>query len=273
VQVVADPVEHLQLVPVGADPSLLRARPGPVEHPLVVSGEGRIDAARQRLGRQQPVRQPGVARVDVALVGERELRRLAIGALAQADGRADLDQPLDVLRRAAKVGLDDAGQVGMRRVKSPVELERPVRVGRGFHVDPHERPGGEASRCHPLEVRAAHRLAEIQSEVRELERRNRSKAPARDLVEHPEVRVGRVGGIVGGRDVFAEVSHRGVDAVGVQARDDPQGILEHRPGDEAPDEPPRRRQAVHRLTDPAMRRQLKKDRPAEIRRAPRSRPR
>ena len=64
--------------------------------------------------------------------------------------------------------------------------------------------------------------------MRELERGNRSKAPARDLVEHPEVRVGRVGGIVVGRDVLAEVSHRGVDAIGVQARHDLEGVLEHR---------------------------------------------
>src|SRR2546425_10366626 len=80
-------------------------------------------------------------RSDVAFVGVRDLARLAIGALAESDGGAQLDQSLDVGGRAPPVGLHHARAVRLRRGGAGGESERGPRGGRRppFHPYPRAR--------------------------------------------------------------------------------------------------------------------------------------
>jgi len=95
-EVGADPVEHLDFEAIRGDAPL----GGPIadarDQTFVVRREARIDAPAQGIGGQQPVDQSRIGLIDVAFVGVRDLARLAIGALAESDGGAQLDQSLDV---------------------------------------------------------------------------------------------------------------------------------------------------------------------------------
>jgi len=58
----------------------------------------------------------------------------------------------------------------------------------------------------------------------QLERRDGPQAPPRDLVEHLEVCVRGARGVLRRLDVLAQVRDCGVDALGVQARGDPERV-------------------------------------------------
>ena len=177
---------------------------------FVVRGDAGVVAVGQQL-----LHQADVVRVDVLLVGKRDVGLFEIGALAEPDPGAEPDQVGDVVGGAAQRRLDH--DAGMRAVvgEEPLleEIERPLRVGRAFHVEADEAvellgDGRESRGC------CARRASgSMSSPIWVSLTETLTSTPAACIApQHGEVGVARLLGLGGLRDALAEHVERGGDA-------------------------------------------------------------
>ena len=189
-----------------------------------------------RVGGHQAGAQRVERLVDVGLLRIRDVRRLEVGALDDADGRPERDHGLDVFRRA------DRGTPGSRcRRRALLARERlnsldgRIDVRRPLHVDPHEVAELLGALDQPIHVALAERAIEVEAELRRLDRDVRVEAGRRHLVEHLEVVLRDFLGFFGLGQVLAEPRQDGVDPElllllgGLQRVLDP--LAGHEPGD------------------------------------------
>src|SRR6185369_7169623 len=97
--------------------------------------------------------------------------RLLVGAFAQADARLELNRALHIGKGAIEVALyDNADVVPICRVESLLEeVERPLSVFAGFHVNPHERAVVPGSLENPMHRRDAKLFRDIEAHCSELD--------------------------------------------------------------------------------------------------------
>ena len=204
---------------------------------LVVGGEPRVVA-----GGEQPLHQAHVVPVDVGLVGERDRRRLQVGALAEPHPRLQRDQVLDVLLGAPEHRLDDDAAMGAEPVEQPrsEEIERALGVVRALHVEPDEAVEGGGPLQNGRHVGHAQLLRDVEAHLRELDRDVDLGAARGHAVEHAEVLIARRHRLGLGADALAQEVERGGDPSPAQlpGRLDPllDRLARHEPGGESPGE-------------------------------------
>ena len=97
---------------------------------------------RIRAGLEQPHEERRVRTIHLGLVAVGDLARLAVGALAQADLHAALDQPLDVGGGPIQVRLHgDADAAGIPMRQAPAGVDGEIGVPVILHVERQGRPG------------------------------------------------------------------------------------------------------------------------------------
>ena len=107
-----------------------------------MGAEDRAHACRPGRSREELGREPEVVRVHVALLREGLVGRLAVRPLDETQVPAEREKGLQVFSRPVEVGLDTDADARIRGHHPPVDVEGPVRVGRGLDVDPD--PAGES---------------------------------------------------------------------------------------------------------------------------------
>src|SRR5882672_2628757 len=181
-----------------------------------------------------------VGLADVLHVLVRDLRRLLVGALAEADAVAAGDRLLDVGGRAVQVRLEDDADVVVGLAEAAEQVQRPLRVLRAFHVD-----ADEAADLARGVQQAGHVLpAELPRDV-EAEHGQLDRDVALDLRGDPPqellVRLRAADGGLPVEDVFAQQVEGGPDAARVELPAGGDGRLRVRTGHEASREDERRR--------------------------------
>ena len=191
-------------------------------------------------GRERALDQPRVGRVDVLLLGVRDRLRLEVGALDEAEVRLELEQRLEIGRRAVEVGLQHRADVLVALLaEAAVDAQRRVDVERLLHVEPDEVAAGGGVRDELADVRARELLVEGEAEVRQLQRDVDAQLLGGDAVEDLPVGVDDGAGLGLVLDALAEQGRIREQALVVEpaehddrlverlARDEPRGAEPH----------------------------------------------
>jgi len=108
--------------------------------------------------------------IDVTLLGERQLRRLLIGAFAQADRHAARGQRRLIGLGAVEIGLQHCAHVVEVAAQLGQDIEGDIGVRRVLHVDPHEIAAGLGARQQPPDIVDAQPAIDVEPELRQLHR-------------------------------------------------------------------------------------------------------
>jgi CheY-like chemotaxis protein len=184
-QIRADSVQHLKFELVAADLFLSREILGGPNHSGIVSGDSVVNPARQ-----QDLHELHVVSVDVCLLGEGNLRRLAVGALAQADAAAELDKIVNVPLGPVEVSLHHGADVGQPGANALDDIDGPLGERGTFHVDAHKIRMARGVRDDAVEQFLAKRNTQVQAELRQLQRHVGVEVFLRDAVENGQVVLG-----------------------------------------------------------------------------------
>ena len=164
-----------------------------------------------RVGGHEPGAQ-GIERlVDIGLLRIRDVRRLEIRALDDADCRPERDHRLDVFRRPEEIRLNRDPDAGALRARALEDLDGRVDVRRALHVDPHEVAELLGALDQSVHVALAETAIEIEAELGRLDRDVGVEPGRLHLVEHLEVVQRDFLEFLGCRQVLAEPRQDGVD--------------------------------------------------------------
>ena len=169
-----------------------------------------------------------------SLLRVRDLRRLEVRALDEAEVRGKRQQGLEIGFAAVEVRLEDGADVVVACFAEPaVDAERGFDARRLLHIHAEEVavPRGMPDELRDIPVREL--LVEREAKVRQLERDVRAEAFRRDPVEELAVRGDDRSGLGLGRDALAEERRVREQALVVQAAQDGHGGVEALSRDEA----------------------------------------
>jgi len=140
------------------------------------------------VGPKRRLQQPDVRSVDVSLVRIRDLRRLEVGALHEAEVGRQRKQRREISLRAEQVGLEDGADVPVAALTQPaVDPKRGVDVARLLHVDADEVAQLPRVSDELRDVALCELLVDREAKVRELERDVRPQTLRGDPIQHPAV--------------------------------------------------------------------------------------
>ena len=186
-----------------------------------------------RAALEAALHEPDVRRVDVALLRVGDLRGLEVRTLHDAEVGVGRQEPVEVVRSAVEVRLQDRADVLVARgPQALVDPERRVDELGLLHVDAHEEVAARGVRDEAFDVRVRGLLVEGEPEVRQLQREVRPEALAGEPVEelgvlaHDDVRSVRV------RYRLAEQRRVRVQACVVQPPQHDDALVERLSGDE-----------------------------------------
>jgi hypothetical protein len=173
-------------------------------------------------------------------VRERQCRRLAVGALHDADGGTERDQRVEDFWRAIEVRLERDADVAEFGAEGAIEIDGAIEIGGALHVDPEHVAGVGGVSREAYEVTAAEFRSEVEAELGGLDRYPGVQTGLADPVEKVEV-VGdhrvRFGGIA---DVLAEMGEDRRHAGGREVTCGTERVIDvfawHEAGDGAADE-------------------------------------
>jgi len=218
---------------------------GVSDEPIVVGGERRVGPVAQ-----QPLHEPAIAGVHLALGRESDLGRLVVGALAEPHARTLRDEPLDVVGAAPQIGLDDGAHLGRRRPQLAHEGQRRLGLRAVLHVHAHEGPDVGRLRRDAFHVLPAERWVHVEAHLRQLQADVAVQAALRQRAQRLDVtrrgfprRRGRGHGFA--EDVQGRV-HAGGPETTTRVECLGQRLAGHEPPDHRSGERDRRRQPTQR---------------------------
>src|SRR5207253_9310494 len=182
---------------------------------------------------QQERAEGKVVGVDVPLGGERGLRWFRISAFDQPDRWPRREELGHVVDRPVQVGLQSDSDMGVLRLEAGVEIERPVRIGAAFHVDPEEAVGLAGRAGEALEVGIGGGGVDVKAELRRLDR-DLSLDPAGGG-QDAFIVLDDVVGVFEFGDILAQQGEEGADALRPEVNGSLQGAVETLTRQEAPD--------------------------------------
>jgi hypothetical protein len=182
-----------------------------------------------------PLHAAHVVVIDVFLVGEGDLRRLVVRALAEADARGNLQQLPHVAVGAPQVRLDDDADVveAELRAQAAEDVERDLGHARVFHVHADEVAAARGLFDDGARVAVGQLRVDVEAELRELDRDVRVDARLVDARENLQVLAHLLLGLGDARHRLVEVVERGRAAGGVEPADGGDGLLDVLARDEA----------------------------------------
>ena len=190
---------------------------------------------------EQDLHQPHKVSVDLGFGLERDLRRLLVRTLAEPDADAFRAECLDVFLTAMQVSLDDRANtpgVAGALMHLANKVECLLRVRRAFHVDAHEAAAPSGVRDEIARDRPGQVLVDIESHVRQLHAHVGIEMTRRDLIDHLVIQLRALPGLLGIRDVFAEVVDADGHAVRVGFLCRFERVFDSHAGNEAAGQPP-----------------------------------
>lgn len=188
-QIGANAVEHLKFELIAANSPLRGELLCGVEQARIVRGDGVINT-----GGKQKLHDARVIGVDIGFFRVGDGGRFLIGALDEANAAASGDEVRGVLLGAIKIGLEDRADGIAFRAHALAERNGARGVSRGFHIDANEIMLGSRMLDDFLEEGFAERLADVEAELRELERNVGVEFFGGDAVEHGDVSFGGAAG-------------------------------------------------------------------------------
>src|SRR5271156_4797568 len=181
-QVGADAVEHLEFEAVTLDVFLADEIERGANHGWVVRRDAVINAAGQ-----QNSHQLHVVGVHIGFLRKRQFGRLLVGALAKAQAATDGEQVLHVLLGAVEIRLHYGANARVLRAHAFYNFDGSLRVGRTFHIHAHEIRLAGGVRDDFFQQLLTEIFAQVQSQLRELQRNVCVQMFLRDAIENRDV--------------------------------------------------------------------------------------